>query len=111
VNNVVGSSATPTLSCFRRRLKDDPHWHPELAHRGRCSPIFILITNVDRAGIEQREQRREARRLRDLVVVTSSLALALAALPIWALLSRNDARRQRDNAEARRTEAEALRSS
>src|SRR5436190_11452636 len=62
---------------------------------------------VDRAAVEQRERRRELRRLRNLAVVSSSVALALIALTIWALLSRSEAARQRDSSEARRYEAEA----
>ncbi|MGH7325548.1 MAG: TIR domain-containing protein [Candidatus Rokuibacteriota bacterium] len=62
---------------------------------------------VDRAKVEQRERRREARRLRIIAAVSSAVALALLGLTTWALLSRSEARRQRDNAEARRTEAEA----
>ena len=45
--------------------------------------------------------------MRNLAVVSSSVALALIALTIWALLSRSEAARQRDNSEARRYEAEA----
>ena len=62
---------------------------------------------IDRAAVEQRERRRELRRLRNLAAVSSSVALALIALTIWALLSRSEATRQRDNSEARRYEAEA----
>ena len=62
---------------------------------------------IDRAAIEQRERRREMRRLRTIVAISSSVALALIALTIWALLSRNEATRQRDNSEARRYETEA----
>ena len=64
-------------------------------------------SGIDRATIERREGRREAQRLRNIAAVSGSVAVALIALTIWALLSRNEATRQRDNSEARRNEAEA----
>ena len=62
---------------------------------------------VDRAKVEGRERRREARRLRIVAAVSGSVAIALAALTVWALISRNEARRQRDAAQARENEAHA----
>jgi WD40 repeat protein len=62
---------------------------------------------VDRAAVEQRERRREAQRLRTIAALSSAVALALVALTTWALVSRSEARRQRDNSEARRNETEA----
>ena len=62
---------------------------------------------VDRAKVEGRERRREVRRLRIVAAVSGSVAMALAALTVWALISRNEARRQRDAAQARENEAQA----
>ena len=62
---------------------------------------------IDRAAIERRERRREVQRLRTIAAISGSVALALTALTIWALLSRNEATRQRDNSAARRYETEA----
>src|SRR5262245_61405036 len=62
---------------------------------------------IDRAQIEQRERRREVQRLRTIAAVSSAVAIALVGLTIWALVSRHEATRQRDNAEARRNETEA----
>ncbi len=61
---------------------------------------------VDRAMVEQRERRREAQRRRRIAAISSSVTIALTALTIWALVLRTEARRQRENAEARRNEAE-----
>ena len=49
---------------------------------------------VDRARIEQRERRREAQNFGS-AAVSGTVALALIGLTIWALLSRNEATRQR----------------
>jgi WD40 repeat protein len=62
---------------------------------------------VDRAKVEGRERQREVRRLRNIAAISSSVAVALIGLTAWALVSRNEARRQRDAAEARQNETEA----
>jgi WD40 repeat protein len=62
---------------------------------------------VDRSQIEQREQKRKARNLRIVVGTVSLVGAALVALTIWALISREAARQQRDLALARQYETEA----
>ena len=78
----------------------EPAWFKTLAD-------IYADYGVDRARIEQRERRREVQRLRRMVAIGAAVALALIALTIWALLSRHEATRQRDNSEARRHETEA----
>lgn len=51
---------------------------------------------ISRAQIEQREKLRQARRRRVVAGVTGSVMIALAGLAVWALLSRQEAVRQRE---------------
>lgn len=62
---------------------------------------------VDRSQVEQREQKRRARNRRLVVGTVSAVGAALIALTVWALISRQEARQQRDLALARQYEAEA----
>jgi WD40 repeat protein len=62
---------------------------------------------IDRGRIEQREHKRRAERLRNLAAASSAIAVALVGLTIWALVSRHEARVQRDLATAGQREAEA----
>jgi WD40 repeat protein len=83
-------------------------------HKGTFAPAWFKTLAdvyadyaVDRAEIEQRERRRAVQRRRILAAVSSAVALALAGLTIWGVLSDQEARRQQDNVEARRNENEA----
>lgn len=83
-------------------------------HKGRFAHAWFKTLadlyvdhGVDRSQIEQREQKRRARRLQFVIGTVSAVGVALVALTIWALLSRNEATRQRDLAHARQYETEA----
>lgn len=83
-------------------------------HKGRFTQAWFKTLadlyvdhGVDRSQIEQREQKRRLRRLQIWISVASAVGVALVALTIWALLSRNEATRQRDLARARQYETEA----
>lgn len=56
---------------------------------------------VSRAQIEQREQRRRARRRAIALAVTGAVMVALMSLTVWALLERDEAIRQRNDAVSR----------
>jgi hypothetical protein len=82
--------------------------------KGRFAPAWFKTLadlyvdyGVDRSHIEQREQKRRARNVRIIVGTVSAVGAALLALAIWALISREEAKRQRDLALARRYETEA----
>ncbi len=82
--------------------------------KGRFAPAWFKTLadvyaqyGVDRNGVEQREQKRRAERLRNLAAASSAIAIALVGLAIWALISRHEAAVQRDLATAGQREAEA----
>src|SRR6516225_6670724 len=49
------------------------------------------LYDIPRANLEQRDRKRQVRRLRMLVGIASAVGIALAGLTIWALIARNDA--------------------
>ncbi|WPB73801.1 toll/interleukin-1 receptor domain-containing protein [Archangium violaceum] len=83
-------------------------------HKGRFSFAWFKTLadvyadyGVDRGLVEQRERRRQARRLRLIALTSSVISLALLALAVWALFERGAARRERDRALAGETAARA----
>jgi len=60
--------------------------------------ILANILGVTRAAVEERERKRQARTRNAWIAALASLATVFAALAIWAFVSRQEARAQRDAA-------------
>ena len=76
-------------------------WHKLLAD-------IYAEYGVDRSGIEQREKLRQRRIRRIRSAVVGALTLVLASLTVWALISRQEAIRQRNTAQSRLLAAQSM---
>lgn len=65
------------------------------------------VCGVDRAAIEQRDKRRQARNRWITIAIVSSVITALSVALTFAMISRNEAQFQRNEAERRRQLAES----
>ncbi len=93
---LVSALPTPLANDFRgidpRRNRLDRN-HFENAWFKTLADLYAGY-GISRAEIEQREKVRQARRRRITAAITGSVMVLLAALTIWALLSRQEAVRQ-----------------
>ena len=73
------------------------------AHKGRFEgswyTILANLYDLSRAEVEQREKKRQARRLKITVGIVSGVILMLLGLLVYALISRQEAIKQRGIAE------------
>ena len=80
-------------------------------HRGQFEGAWLtLLANlldVPRSEVEQRERKRQSASRRRWGSATAAILVALTALTVWALLSRNEAIRQRQIAITRQLAAQA----
>ena len=66
---------------------------------GAWLTVLANLYGIERSDLEQRERRRQLRARRIWTSAVTAIVLALSALTVWALLSRQDAVRQRLAAE------------
>jgi hypothetical protein len=113
---VETDAAVPVDACLPAALRDAPGGEPLLAdlravgdgRRLALAKIVARLVDVDLGALLQREAQRRNRRLALLATGSLAATLVMAALTTFALLSREAAIESRQEADARRAQAEDL---